>query len=204
MNKNRRANKNKTKVTKYGEFLVLLPCCIEAHRNELFEKLMEAKRPEFINGKETITSLNAITYGQLDDLSRITEDQDPAVSVFKILLGIDPTEVYEMNVVDVFGFVNFVRDELTRINKLFAAIAPTHSSEEIAAGVKQLNFGTFGIIDWYARRMGITNQDEVYSVAWIRIYTCMKNDNEQAEYEKRLNKQYINKHKARSNGKYRT
>lgn len=102
-----------------------------------------------------------------------------------------------MNVFDVFGFVNFCRAELERINKLFEAVAPTHTSEEIAAGIEDLNFGTFGVIDWYARRMGITNQDEVYSVAWVRIYTCMKNDNEQSEYEKRLNKQYLNKYKAK-------
>ncbi len=142
-------------------------------------------------------NLNTITYGQLDDLSRITQGHDPAVQVFKILLDIDAQEVYQMNVFDVFGFVNFCRAELERINKLFEAVAPTHTSEEIAAGIEDLNFGTFGVIDWYARRMGITNQDEVYSVAWVRIYTCMKNDNEQSEYEKRLNKQYLNKYKAK-------
>lgn len=96
---------------------------------------------------------------------------------------------------DVFGVINFVRSELDRINKLFASIKVAHSPEEIAAGVENLNFGTFGVIDWYAKRMGITNQDEVYSVAWIRIYTCMKNDNEKAEYEQRLNKQYVEKAK---------
>ena len=100
-----------------------------------------------------------------------------------------------MNVFDVFGFLNFAKEEVKRINKLFADIAPHIPPKKLAAGIEDLNFGTFGVIDWYARRMGITNQDEVYSVAWVRIYTCMKNDNEQSEYEKRLNKQYINRHK---------
>lgn len=98
---------------------------------------------------------------------------------------------------DVFGVINFVRSELERINNLFASIKISHTPEEIAAGVEDLNFGTFGVIDWYAKRMGITNQDEVYNVAWIRIYTCMKNDNEKAEYESRLNKQYTEKAKRR-------
>ncbi len=139
--------------------------------------------------------MNMITYGQLDDLSRISTDSDPAARVFKILMDIEAPLVYQMNVFDVFGFLNFAKEEVKRINKLFADIAPSHTTEELAAGIEDLNFGTFGVIDWYARRMGITNQDEVYSVAWVRIYTCMKNDNEQSEYEKRLNKQYINRHK---------
>lgn len=198
MAKNRTPKRKKMKLTTYGEFLVLLPCCTEDHQRELLNALSEAKRPTFIGKKETPTNLNIITYGQLDDLSRIGAEGDPAAKVFKILLNMEPQEVYQLNVFDVFGFLNFAKDEVIRINKLFSDIAPSHTSEEISAGIEELNFGTFGVIDWYARRMGITNQDEVYNVAWVRIYTCMKNDNEQAEYEKRLNKQYINRQKHRS------
>lgn len=197
MAKKRKLKKKRMKLTAYGEFLVLLPCCVEEHREALLERLTYAERPAFVCGKETPANLNMITYGQLDDLSRIGDSTDPAVEVFKILMGIEAPQVYQMNVFDVFGFLNFVKEEVNRINKLFSSISPSHTSEEIAAGIEDLNFGTFGIIDWYARRMGITNQDEVYGVAWVRIYTCMKNDNEQTEYEKRLNKQYINRQKRR-------
>ncbi len=188
----KKSKTKKMKLTTYGEFLVLLPCCVESHVEELRAKLSEAKRPAYVNGRVVLSNLNMITYGQLDDLSRICEKDDPAVKVFSILLDIEALEVYQMNVFDVFGFVNFCRDEVNRINKLFSSIIPSRTTEELAAGVEELNFGTFGVVDWYARRMGITDQDEVYSVPWVRIYTCMKNDNEQAEYEKRLNKQYIN------------
>ena len=197
MAKNKTRKRKRMKLTTYGEFLVLLPCCTEEHQKELLELLSHAERPAFVCGKETPANLNMITYGQLDGLSRIANTADPAAEVFKILMGIEAPQVYTLNVFDVFGFMNFVKEEVNRINKLFQEIAPSHTSEEIAAGVEDLNFGTFGIIDWYARRMGITNQDEVYSVAWVRIYTCMKNDNEQQEYEKRLNKQYINRQKQR-------
>lgn len=194
--KRNRQNRKKVKLTTYGEFLVLLPLCHKEHQEELLETLKQAKRPAFVYGKEVPTDLNTITYGQLDDFSRISQSEgDPAVRVFSILLGLEPMQVYELNVFDVFGMLNFVRSELERINALFASIQVTHSSEEIAAGVEDLNFGTFGVIDWYAKRMGITNQDEVFNVAWIRIYTCMKNDNEKAEYEQRLNKQYMEKAK---------
>lgn len=195
--KQKKIKKSIAKFTTYGEFLILLPLCRKRHQEELLSQLKTAKKPTFIFGHELPNTLNTITYGQLDDFSRIDKDEnDPTIRVFQIL-GIDiPTEeIYKLNVFDVFGVLNFVREELERINRLFASIRTTYSSEEIAAGVKDLNFGTFGIIDWYAKRMGITNQDEVYNVAWIRIYTCMKNDNEKAEYERRLNKQYIERSK---------
>lgn len=196
MKKKRRRNGKYVKLTTYGEFLILLPLCHKNHQEELLGQLKSAKRPAFILGKEVPANLNTITYGQLDDFSRIDhENEDPAVKVFSILFDMTLDQVYGLNVYDVFGVINFVRTELDRINRLFASIKVTHTPEEIAAGVEDLNFGTFGVIDWYAKRMGITNQDEVYGVAWIRIYTCMKNDNEKSEYEQRLNKQYANKAK---------
>lgn len=181
----------------YGEFLVLVQCANEEHITELMGILGQADKPSFLCGKETPDNLNTITYGQLDDLSRISDKEDPATRSMEILLGIDPVDVYQANVFDVFGCVNFVRAELERINGLFSSIKVTHTSEEIAAGVEDLSFGTFGVIDWYARRMGITDHNEVYSIPWIRIYTCMKNDNEKSEYESRLHKQYMNKSKRR-------
>lgn len=196
MKKKRHGNKKVGKRTTYGEFLILLPLCHKNHQQELLATLKKAKRPAFVLGKEVPANLNTISYGMLDDFSRVDQgDTDPAVSVFSILLGLTPKQVYSLNVFDVFGVINFVREELERINGLFSSIKVTHTQEEIAAGVEELNFGTFGVIDWYAKRMGITNQDDVYSIAWIRIYTCMKNDNDKAEYEQRLNKQYTEKAK---------
>ena len=198
MKKRGRKKGKKMKLTTYGEFLILLPLCHKAHQEELLATLKRTKRPAFIAGHEVPENLNTITYGQLDDFSRINNgNEDPAVKVFSILFDLDPAIVYSLSVFDVFGVINFVKSELERINNLFASIKVSHTPEEIAAGVEDLNFGTFGVIDWYAKRMGITNQDEVYNVAWIRIYTCMKNDNEKAEYESRLNKQYTEKAKRR-------
>lgn len=176
----------------YGEFLTLIPCCRESHMEKLLDALRGAARPAFLCGKEVPANFNTITYGQLDDLARAATSDDPAAQSISIIMGLDKEQIYSLNVWDVFGFINFCEKELNRINKLFSSIKPKLSSKEIAAGVKELNFGTFGVVDWYARRMGITNQDEVFSVAWVRIYTCMKNDNMQNNYERRLREQYIN------------
>ena len=50
----------------------------------------------------------------------------------------------------------------------------------------------FGILDWYAKRMGITNHDEVLTVPWLRIYKCMDMDNKVEQYQRRLNEISLN------------
>lgn len=195
--KSKRQDNGLFRVSKYGEFMVLLQCCTEEHVSELLEQLSEAEKPKMICGHEVPDNLNMISYGMLDDFSRIDPQEDPAAQILKTMFDVDDVDIMEANVIDVFGFLNFIRNEIDRINKLFKSIKVSFSSEEVAAGVESLDFGTFGVVDWYARRMGITNQDEVYDIGWIRIFTCMKNDNEKNEYEARLHKQYMAKSKRR-------
>lgn len=186
--------KNKTmREYSYGEFMVLFPCCRDKHRHELVEQLLESPCPDKICGVKVPTDLNAISYGLIDDLKCDIEAEDPALAVAKTLLKLDEKKIFSANVVEIFGFMNFVRKELERINAMFASIKVQYSKEELNAGVKDLDFGSFGVLDWYARRMGITNQNEVRDVAWVRIFICMKNDAEQNNYERRLHKQYDKK-----------
>ncbi len=193
MNKSRNSKKRRTRTQRrytYGEFLVLFPCCRKTHQDELLAVLDKAKCPDSLSGKEVPKDLFSISYGKLDELRNAAEAEDPAVECLNILLGIKPVEAYRLNVFDVFGFMHFCREQIDKINKIFASLKVQYSSEELAAGVKDLDFGSFGVLDWYARRMGITNQNEVRDVAWVRIYNCMKNDTEQNNYERRLRKQY--------------
>lgn len=194
--KKRRRGKNGIKQVSqfsynYREFLTLFPCCRESHQLNLLDQLWKAEKPKFLLGKEVPENFNTITYGQLDDLSRSKDCEDPVARCLEVIMGFSTTQILSLDVWDVFGFASFCLKELDRINKLFNSIKQNHTAEELAAGIEDLSFGTFGVVDWYARRMGITNQDEVYSIAWIRIYTCMKNDNLQNQYERRLRDQYI-------------
>lgn len=179
----------------YGEFLILLPCCAKEHQEELMATVSKAKRPAFVCGKEVPKDLFSISYGMLDELHDASSAQDPAAECLRIIMGLKPAEIYQLNACDVFGFMHFCREQIEKINKLFASLKVNYSSEELAAGVKDLEFGSFGVLDWYAKRMGITNQNEVRDVAWVRIYNCMKNDIEQNNYERRLHKQYMNQSK---------
>ena len=197
-------SKNKSRYTKkggekcsYKDFLVMLPCCAESVQKSLLERLKAQLRPSTLCGVEVPSNLNSLSYGTLDDLRSATSAEDPIGECVGILLGVNTSELMDADVNDVFGFLSFVKAELEKINKLFADIKHTYSTEEEAAGVHDLDFGSFGVLDWYARRMGIANQNDVRDVAWVRIYQCMKNDNQQAEYEKRLHKQYMNNTKSK-------
>lgn len=174
----------------YKDFLLLFPHTEKAVQDDLLKRLQAQPRPDTICGVVVPKDLNGITYGALDDLRTATADDDPVGACAKVLLGIEPNELFTEDTNDVFGFANFITAELKRINKIFKSIKVSYSKEEVAAGVKELDFGSFGVLDWYARRMGITNQNEVRSVAWVRIFQCMKNDAIRNEYERRLAKQY--------------
>lgn len=175
------------------DFLLLYQYCRKGVQNDLIERLRNQPRPDFLCGKEVPKDLNSLSYGILDDLRTATEEKDPVGECAKVLLGIEPYELATANVNDVFGFANFATKELERINNLFKSIKVHYSQEEIAAGIKELDFGSFGVLDWYARRMGITNQNEVRSVAWIRIFTCMKNDCLRNDFERKLSEQFKKK-----------
>ena len=58
--------------------------------------------------------------------------------------------------------------------------------DEIAAGVNDLDSGPFGLVDWYARRMGYKDHDEVLRVPWLRVWQTMKIDADRDDYERRL------------------
>ena len=76
----------------------------------------------------------------------------------------------------------WVGRELERIAALFASTSNQPTPEEIKAGINDLDFGPFGIIDWYAHRQGYQDQDDAAKVAWVRVCECMRIDNERIAF----------------------
>ena len=177
----------------YGNFLELLPLCKEERQTELLERLRKQPCPKMLCGKRVPDTLNMLTYGELDDLQTAATTETPIEGTTKILLKVEPQALQDEDVNDVFGFANFVTSEIKRINKVFASIKTSYSQEERAAGVESLNFGAFGVLDWYAQRMHIANQNDVRDIAWVRIFQCMKNDNDKNEFQRRLYQIYSKK-----------
>jgi hypothetical protein len=62
-------------------------------------------------------------------------------------------------------------------------VKPTQ--QQVRAGINNLRFGLFGVLDWYALRMGYQDHEKVADVPWINIYKCMDMDAKKAIYERK-------------------
>ena len=160
-------------------------------------KLETMTRPLKVGKATTPENLNAMTLGQMIDLSELKTGSEMFYKVCEVLLDMKPKDVNKAPAVEVVRFVAWVAGSVKRINKLFDSVKNKPSKEELQAGINRLNYGIFGLIDWYAKRMGIADHDEVLGVHWGRVYQCLKMDNETAEFQKRLNKIYADEIKSK-------
>lgn len=136
-------------------------------------------------------TLQQATFGTLVQLQQAPKDNDylkSCCALVSVLTGVDARIVASRKAYDVLGIVNMVQGEMERIGRLFQSLNTDKSSDEQAAGIDRLNFGAFGIVDWYAQRMGIVDHEDVFNTPWQRIYQCAKIDHENNEFEKRYRK----------------
>lgn len=173
---------------KLKEFIILSEVANKALLNESLAKL---KKPVMLGGKEVPVDLNSLTMGQLMMLQTIDNERDLLLNTSRIIMDVNPEGLEADKVI---GFVLWVSEQVKEIGKMFSSLKVKHTSEEIEAGIDQLDFGMFGLVDWYARRMGITDHEEVEKVPWVRVYTCMKMEIDTMNYEKRLRDIYHKRH----------
>lgn len=183
--------------TNFGYFETMLPVMTEESRKKNIDILNKAERPKYLLDHEVPENFNLLNFGQYSDLCDAMGGNNDVDMLKAIVKAVYPDATDEQieaeSVFKVFGFCNFAAREIDRINKLFGSIEVECSDEERRAGIGKVQFGTFGILDWYAKRMGIIDQNEVNSVAWVRIYTCMKNDSAEVAFQRRLQKIYNQK-----------
>jgi hypothetical protein len=150
--------------------------------------LKEVACPARIGRKEAPQDLNDLTLGQLIQLESIGAEKGVFAAIAEVLLDEDAEWAMKAPALPMLGLRNMVVSEQDRISGLFASLARDHTAAEIMAGIEKLNFGMFGLADWYARRMGISDHDEAFNTPWLRIWQCRKNDMEEAEYRERHRK----------------
>ena len=165
--------------TTYGYWRV-----IARHCNYTIEEGFE--RPAYIGEVKCPEDLSALTIGQLIEIGEAS-GADTDYRIIGIVLGMDKEQADKCRATDVVAFLSWIGRQVKRINKLFESIQTRPTAKEKQAGVDNLQFGLFGILDWYAKRMGITNHDEVLTVPWLRIYKCMEMDNKVEQYQRRYN-----------------
>lgn len=174
----------------YKPFAVFVP--LMAYMTEDTVKSLVLIPPPKVFCKVTIPdTLQQATFGTLVQLQQAPKDNDylkSCCALVSVLTGVDARIVASRRAFDVLGIVNMVQGEMERIGRLFQSLNTDKTSDEINAGIDRLNFGAFGIVDWYAQRMGIVDHEDVFNTPWQRIYQCAKIDHENNEFEKRYRK----------------
>ena len=183
----------------YKPFAVFVP--LMAYMTEDTVKSLVLIPPPKVFCKVSIPdTLQQATFGTLVQLQRAPKDNDylkSCCALVSVLTGVDARIVASRRAYDVLGIVNMVQGEMERIGRLFQSLNTDKTSDEINAGIDRLNFGAFGLVDWYAQRMGIVDHEEVFNTPWARIYQCAKIDHEQGEFEKRYRKIIEQRNKTR-------
>ena len=152
------------------------------------DALKEIACPARVGTTEAPQDLNDITLGQLIQLEAIAAEKGVFAAIAEVLLDKDEAWAMKAPAMEMLGLRNMVVAEQDRIAALFASLTRDHTAAEIMAGIENLNFGMFGLADWYARRMGISDHDDAFNTPWLRIWQCRKNDIEESEYKERLQK----------------
>lgn len=155
---------------------------------EQLAALKEVPCPARIGRTEAPQDLNGLTLGQLVQLEDIGRNKGVFEALAVVLLEKPEGWALTAPALPMLGLRNMVVREQDRIAGLFAMLAREHTPAELMAGVEKLSFGMFGLADWYARRMHMTSHDEAFDTPWLRIWQCRKNDMEEAEYQRRLQK----------------
>lgn len=152
------------------------------------DNLQQTKKPVKLAGEATPENLDGITFGQLVRLQEIRGFSDLLFTPPAVLLELKKEQVMSADFEDVVGFSNWVGKEVARIGELFAKTNVPPTPEQERAGISRLKFGMFGILDYYALRMRITDHEAVEEVPWVRIYKCLDMDAQRARFERRLKK----------------
>jgi hypothetical protein len=150
------------------------------------QRLQDIPCPVRVCGREVPKNLNDLTIGQLIRISNASRD-DIAFVFCREILGIDSKKkVVRTPARVVVPFLFWTAKEIERITKMFNSLKVNYTNDELQAGVKKLDSGSFGILDWYATRMGYKDHNEVMNVPWLRIWQCTKIDTDINNYNRRL------------------
>ena len=160
---------------------------------DMSERLNRLKKPYSVCKVKTPETLNDLNMGELMQLQSITTDSDFIFTPGMVILHLSERKLLKADSEIVLGFSYWVAKEVKRINKLFASTSVPPTPEEKQAGADSLNFGLFGLLDYYAQRMGITDHEAVEYVPWVRIYKCLDMDAQRVRMERRLRKVFERK-----------
>lgn len=162
---------------------------VAAHSEDVKGLDMESlERPSKVGGHDVPVDLSEMTLGQMLDLQECSNGEDMFYLTCRVLLGMERGEVDNARAVEVVCFCGWVAGRVKWINGLFESVKVKPTDVQVRAGIGKMNFGVFGMIDWYAKRMGITDHNQVFGVSWMRIYKCLQIDAETEKFNREVQK----------------
>lgn len=189
---------------KHGEMTTGELFLLHGSLNEEYkERLLSAPYPHSLCGVNFPQDLNFLTLDGLEDiqLSQGLDFKHRVLAVCRVVLGVeDERRVRRSRAKDICALIRFVSAECRRIGKVFESIRRPFTDEEKNAGIESLNFGIFGVSDWYCQRMGITDHNEAKKVPWVRVFKCMEMDTKTREVNMRI----VEQERAKAERKART
>ena len=141
---------------------------------------------------KTAESLDSISIGEMLLISSLSGEA-LVYAIFRILYDFEPAQVDRLQTEHVYGTVNFVRTEMERIGKLFAAVKIEPRPEEERAGVSELGKNSIlGMIDYIVKRQNIS-LDDAAKMRWKTVLDLLRIDKEAELYRRRLEAEYRKK-----------
>lgn len=167
----------------FEEYLAIEPLLSEDSKREV----LTIPRPRKVGKCEVPENLNDLTIGALLMMQRGGKDARSLCGVVaRDVVGTTFEALMEAKAYDVIGLLNFVAEEMQRISKLFSEAGRKPTSQEIRAGYNELDFGAFGIIDWFTQRSnGRLSHEEASAVKWPLILEAMRKDAKLERYGRR-------------------
>lgn len=179
----------RTPIKTLGDLLKWEPYLGQQMRHDL----LDIPCPQCIGLKEAPQDLNHLTLEQLIQLEQIGAQKGVFFAIGTVLLDMTDAQTLQAPAYEMVGLRNMVVAEQERIAALFSSLSREPNADEVMAGIDKLDFGLFGLADWYARRMHITDHDVAFKTPWVRIWQCRSNDIQEAEFEKKFQEIQINK-----------
>ena len=140
-----------------------------------------------IGRHQTPANLDEATLGDVIEGGDQLSKAESVLQGVQRLSGLTEEQLMDAPAQDVLAFIGMCAEQLRRIERLFAACKVEPTKEERQAGMADLDHGVFGLVDWYAQRMGISDHDQVFErVKWVYVYNALKIDTDNQRFQRRL------------------
>ena len=162
---------------------------MQAITPESARRIVQAEPPKRVLGRKAPSTLDDISYADLVEYQNFGTLASSDYRRFCELsaaqaLGCSAGDLGYLPAMDVAGVAHMVATELARISDLFKSCEVKPTGQESRANPPVGDW--FSMVDWYAKRMGISDHNAAGAVKWQYFYRCAKIDAENNRYERRL------------------